>query len=115
MILLKLISRVPRAGLSRKIQDTTAKKTSHRLKVLHPSGESGSLDLHGTLPITSFEAQTGTSKYVTVPHGFRGRTLRVIVPPGIRDGNTLRLRSQGRTSPTGEKGDLYLRIELVAL
>lgn len=115
MILLKLISRVPRAGLSRKIQDSTAKKTSHHLQVLHPSGEAGSLDLHGILPITTFEALTGTSKYVTVPHGFRGRTLRVIVPPGIRDGNTLRLGSQGRTSPTGEKGDLYLRIELVAL
>lgn len=114
MILLKILSGVPRSGLSQKIQTTTAKKTSHRLKVLHPKAESGSLDLHGTLPITAFEAMTGTSKYVTVPQGFRRRSLRVNVPPGIREGNTLRLRGQGRTSPSGQKGDLYLRIELAS-
>jgi DnaJ-class molecular chaperone len=82
--------------------------------VVHPSGNSASLDLHGKLPITAFEALTGTTKYVTIPTGFRRRTLRVEVPPGIREGSTLRLQGQGRTAPTGEHGDLYLKIEFVS-
>jgi membrane associated rhomboid family serine protease len=114
IVLLKLFLKVPRAGLSRKIQSTTTKKTSHRLQVVHPSGNSASLDLHGKLPITAFEALTGTTKYVTIPTGFRRRTLRVEVPPGIREGSTLRLQGQGRTAPTGEHGDLYLKIEFVS-
>ena len=111
IILLKVFSLVPRAGWSRKIQSTTAKKTSHRLQVLHPTGRSDSLHLYGTLPITAFEALNGASKFVTVPQGFQRRTLRVNIPPGIKEGNTLRLQGQGRSSPTGEKGDLYLQIQ----
>ena len=114
IVLLKLFALVPRAGLTDKIKSTTTKKTSHRLQVLHPTGRSDSLHLYGTLPITAFEALTGTSKYVTVPQGFRNRTLRVSVPPGIKEGNTLRLQGQGRTGPNDEKGDLYLQVKFVA-
>ncbi|MGD9332184.1 MAG: rhomboid family intramembrane serine protease [Desulfobacterales bacterium] len=114
MVLLKLIDRVPTAGLTQKIKSATAKKTSHRLQVVHPTGPPESLDLYDRLPITAFEALSGTSKFVAVPQGFRRRTLRVTVPPGIKEGSTLRLRGLGRTSPTGETGDLYLRIQFVA-
>ena len=114
MALLKIIDRVPGTGLSRKIKSSTKKKTSHRLQVLHPKTQPDALHLYDKLPITAFEAMTGTSKYVTVPQGFRRRTLRVNVPPGIKEGNTLRLRGLGRTSSTGEKGDLYLTIQFVA-
>ena len=31
----------------------------------------------------------------------------------VKEGNTLRLRGQGRTSPAGDKGDLYLQIQFV--
>jgi membrane associated rhomboid family serine protease len=114
MVLLKLITWIPSAGLSRKIQSTTTKKTSHRLQVLHPSGATDSLHLYDKLPITAFEALSGTSKYVTIPQGFHRRTLRVNVPPGIKEGSTLRLQGQGRTSPTGDKGDLYLQVQFVS-
>jgi membrane associated rhomboid family serine protease len=114
IVLLKIFARLPSTGFSRKIQTTTAKKKSHRLQVVHPTGPPESLDLYDTLPITAFEALSGTSKYVTVPQGFRRRTLRVTVPPGIKEGNTLRLRGLGRTSTTGEKGDLYLKIQFDA-
>jgi DnaJ-class molecular chaperone len=80
---------------------------------LRPTGQGDSLHLYDTLPITAFEALTGTSKFVTVPQGFRHRTLKVNVPPGIKEGNTLRLQGQGRISPGGEKGDLYLQIQFV--
>ncbi|MBL0715887.1 MAG: hypothetical protein JJV98_19545 [Desulfosarcina sp.] len=66
------------------------------------------------LQLSLFETLSGTSKYVTVPQGFRRRTLRVKVPPGIKEGNTLRLRGLGRTSATGKKHDLYLRNQLVS-
>jgi len=36
------------------------------------------------------------------------------VPPGIKEGNTLRLQGQGRTSPAGDKGDLYLQVQFVS-
>lgn len=111
MLLLKIIDRVPSTGWSRKIQTTTTKKTSHRLQMLRPSGSPDSLDLYDTLPITVFEALSGTRKYVAIPLGFRRKTLRVTVPPGIKEGNTLRLRGLGRTSSTGETGDLYLKIQ----
>ena len=114
MVLLKIIDRVPGTGLSQKIKSGTKKKTSHRLQVLHPATKTDPLHLYDTLPITAFEAMTGTSKYVTIPQGFRRRTLRVNVPPGIKEGNTLRLQGLGRTSSTGEKGDLYLTIQFVA-
>ncbi len=114
MILLKIIDRVPLAGFSRRIQATTIKKTSPRLQMLHPSEQADSLHLYEILPITAFEALSGTSKFVSVPQGFRRRTLRVRVPPGIKEGNTLRLRGMGRTSPTGDRGDLYLKIQFVA-
>lgn len=114
MVLLKVVDRVPSAGLTRKIKTTTAKKTSHRLQIVDPTGPPASLHLYGSLSITAFEALSGARKYVSIPQGFRRRNLRVTVPPGIKEGNTLRLRGQGRTSATGEKGDLYLRIQFVA-
>jgi membrane associated rhomboid family serine protease len=114
MLLLKLIDRVPSAGLSRKITSVTTKKGSHRLQVLYPTARNDSFHLYGSLPITAFEALTGTSKYVTIPQGFRRRTLKVRVPAGIKEGNTLRLQGQGRLAPGGEKGDLYLQIQFVS-
>ncbi|MBI5519448.1 MAG: J domain-containing protein [Desulfovibrio sp.] len=41
------------------------------------------------------------------------RTLKVNVPPGIKDGQKIRLAGQGSPgAPGGEPGDLYLRIKL---
>ncbi len=113
MLLIKLIDGIPSAGLSRKITSMTTKKSSHRLQMLYPTARNDSLHLYEILPITAFEALTGTSKYVTIPQGFRRRTLRVKVPAGIKEGNTLRLQGQGRTTPGGDRGDLYLQIQFV--
>lgn len=42
-----------------------------------------------------------------------GRTIDVRIPPGVRHGETLRLKGQGQPSPrTGEPGDLLLTLEV---
>lgn len=50
------------------------------------------------LEISFAEAANGTTKRVETPDG---RTLDVIVPGGIEDGQTLRLRGQGKPNPPG--------------
>jgi DnaJ-class molecular chaperone len=43
----------------------------------------------------------------------RPRTIDVNIPPGVRDGGTLRLRGQGGTGSNGNQpGDLYLRLRI---
>lgn len=41
------------------------------------------------------------------------KTIEVNIPPGVRDGSTIRLAGQGRTGSNGsEPGDLYLHVRL---
>ena len=40
------------------------------------------------------------------------RSLRVKIPPGIRDGQVIRLAGQGGQGAHGERGDLYLEVHL---
>ena len=42
-----------------------------------------------------------------------GRSVKVRIPKGIRDGETLRLRGQGRQDPRGGVGDLLLTIDVL--
>jgi molecular chaperone DnaJ len=37
-------------------------------------------------------------------------SLRIVIPPGIENGETLRVRGSGEAVATGENGDLYVRI-----
>ncbi|MFW5825131.1 MAG: DnaJ C-terminal domain-containing protein [Marinobacter sp.] len=84
----------------------------------HSRGE----DVHARLPLFLEEAYHGCEKQVqfTVHEvDERGRmvarpkTLKVKIPPGMRDGQHIRLRGQG--SPGlggGENGDLFIEVEL---
>jgi DnaJ-class molecular chaperone len=66
----------------------------------------GANDLRYTLRLPFREACEGGRKEVKLPDG---RTLAVAVPPGTRDGATLRLRGQGVGTP---RGDAYIKIEV---
>jgi len=65
-------------------------------------------DLRAVLAISTAEAQTGTTRTLTLPGG---RQVIVNVPAGVRDGHIVRLDRQGKPSPTGgPAGALILSI-----
>ena len=112
IIFLKALQRLPHSGLAERIGPVTEKKTSHRLQVIHPRGSGNDPHLYGDLTISAHEASTGTNKMVSVPWGFYTRILKVSVPSGIKEGNSLRLRGMGRHVPDGPRGDLYLKVQI---
>ncbi|MDJ0536255.1 MAG: DnaJ C-terminal domain-containing protein [Xenococcaceae cyanobacterium MO_207.B15] len=60
------------------------------------------------VPITPDEAVLGTSIEVPTPDGM----VTMKVPPGIRSGQTLRLRGKGWSLPKGGRGDQLVRITI---
>jgi DnaJ-class molecular chaperone len=68
-------------------------------------------DLHYRLTITFVESITGADKRVTLPDG---GTLDVKVPPGLADGQVLRLRGKGAPgSGEGGPGDALVEVEVL--
>ena len=53
-------------------------------------------DLHYELAVPFLEAVNGATKTITLPEG---GTLEVRIPPGVEDGQILRLRGKGAPSP----------------
>ena len=67
-------------------------------------------DLHYMLPISFTESITGASKRLTLPEG---GTLDVKIPPGLVDGQVLRLKGKGAPGAgTGEAGDALIQVEV---
>ncbi len=67
-------------------------------------------DVHYHLPIEFLDAVTGGTKRLTLPDG---GTLDVRIPPGIEEGQVLRLRGKGRPGiGEGEPGDALIEIEI---
>ncbi len=65
-------------------------------------------ELHATLAISRAEAETGTTRSLTLPGG---RKVSVTVPAGVGDGTTLRLEGQGMPYYAGgPAGPLVLTI-----
>ena len=65
-------------------------------------------DLHYELAVDFLDAVNGASKTITLPGG---GTLQVTIPPGVEDGQTLRLRGKGAPSPgEGGPGDALVQI-----
>jgi membrane associated rhomboid family serine protease len=112
MLLVKVLDQLPVTGVSRRVRQAAAKKRSYHLQVIHPSGTANDPNLFGEITITPFEAATGTDKLINIPWGFQKRLFRVAVPPGIHEGNTLRLKQMGRQLPDGRRGDLLLKVRI---
>ena len=60
------------------------------------------------VPITPDEAVLGGEIEVPTPDG----KVSMKVPAGIRSGQSLRLRGKGWTKPKGERGDLFVRVNI---
>jgi membrane associated rhomboid family serine protease len=112
IIFLKLLLALPETGMSDQVRKVTAKRKTHRLQVIRPVGPGKDPHLYGTINITSFEALTGTLKLVNIPWGFQKRLVRVAVPAGVQEGSKLRLKGLGKTTPDGQRGDLYLKVTI---
>lgn len=70
-------------------------------------------DLETSIRIGLEEAHRGLAVHLSLNDGGQTRTLEVTVPPGVRDGQTLRLRGQGgKGQHGGADGDIYLHIAL---
>lgn len=69
-------------------------------------------DLDYRLPISFLESVTGANKRLTMPNG---STLDVVIPPGMVEGQMLRLRGKGAPGAgKGEFGDALITIEVRA-
>ncbi len=67
-------------------------------------------DLHFHLTIDFLDAVNGATKIVTLPHG---GTLHVTIPPGIEEGQALRLKGKGAPSPgEGPPGDAMVEASI---
>ncbi len=70
-------------------------------------GGAPAVDLEATTEVPFVDAVRGTTLELSV----EGRTVRAAIPPGLRDGQKLRLRGRGRPSPDGgPAGDLMLTV-----
>lgn len=68
-------------------------------------------DLHYSLPIDFAESITGANKRLTLPDG---GTLDVKIPPGLVDGQVLRLKGKGASGAgTGGPGDALIEVEVL--
>lgn len=75
-------------------------------------GQNGE-DQEVPLTITLEEGITGIQKNISIKKDGKVKRLNVKIPMGIRDGEKIRLKGQGRTGINGGKnGDLYLVIQL---
>jgi len=71
------------------------------------------VQVHSTIEIDLLDAVLGRELQIAVPIGNERRKLKVKVPRGIGDGQTMRLRGQGGRSPDGGPGgDLMLEIRV---
>ena len=69
-------------------------------------------DVHYRLPVEFLEAVNGATRRFTMPDG---ATLDVVIPPGTRDHQILRLREKGGAGIGGAPpGDALVEIEVVA-
>lgn len=110
IILLKVLFAAPDTGVTNRIRHITTKRKTPRLQVIRPVGPGNDPHLYGIINITPQEALTGTSKLVNIPWGFHKRLFRVLVPPGMKEGDTLRLKGLGKQMPDGQKGDMFLKV-----
>ena len=65
-------------------------------------------DRHYQFEVDFLDAVNGASRRITLPGG---STIDVVIPPGTRDGQTLRLAGKGEPGPAGGKaGDALIEI-----
>jgi membrane associated rhomboid family serine protease len=112
VIFLKIMLMLPGADPVPESRRVTERKKTPRLQVIRPVGPGPDPHLYGIITITPYEAAAGTHKLVNIPWGFHKRLFKVAVPPGIKEGNKLRLRGLGKVIGEDDRGDLFLKVDI---
>jgi DnaJ-class molecular chaperone len=73
------------------------------------SGPPPGRDVTGAVTITLAEAVKGTTRRVQLPSG---KEIEARVPPGLADGQTIRLKGQGLAGPGGRPGDALITVSI---
>jgi curved DNA-binding protein len=77
-------------------------------------------DIEGDILVTLDEAMHGSVRTISLqrvdPRTGRAEThtVKVRIPPGVQDGQTIRVPAHGEPGENGANGDLYLRVRLAA-
>lgn len=66
-------------------------------------------DVHYRLDIDFMDAALGAEKQITMPDG---KSLKIKIPEGVKNGQKLRLKGKGQTLPDGQQGDAYIEIHV---
>jgi curved DNA-binding protein len=73
----------------------------------------GGRDQRARLEIDLEDAYRGASRTIELQQGDGTRTVRVTIPPGVTEGQQLRLTGQGEPAQGGRRsGDLYLEVAM---
>jgi DnaJ-class molecular chaperone len=73
------------------------------------TGPAQGRDVTGTVTITLNEAAAGTTRRVQLP---TGKEIEAKIPPGLADGQTIRLKGQGLPGPGGAVGDALITVSI---
>lgn len=110
IVLLKLFLMVPETGVSRSLRKSTRKSGTPRLHMVKPARGGNKYDLRGTITITRREARNGAKKMINIPWGSQKKIFVVTIPPGIKEGATLKLGGIGKRIDEERRGDVYLNV-----
>jgi DnaJ-class molecular chaperone len=66
-------------------------------------------DVRYTMEVDFVDAVNGARKVISMPDG---KTLDIAIPAGLAEGQTLRLKGQGRPGSDGSVGDAYVAISI---
>jgi membrane associated rhomboid family serine protease len=112
LIFLKIFLALPGTSPPKEVSRVTERKKTPHLQIIRPVGPGRDAHLYGVITITPHEADNGTRKLVNIPWGFQKQLIRVAVPAGIQAGRLLRLKGLGKEVNPGQRGDLYLKVQI---
>jgi membrane associated rhomboid family serine protease len=110
MVFLKLFLSLPQLGISTRLKRLVTTEKTHRLHVIKTTDSQEDSNLRGSIIITPLEARMGARKIVSVGSRAKTRLIRIVLPPGIRQGTLLRLKGMGKKIDSRTSGDLYLKV-----
>jgi len=112
LIFIKIFDVIPRTGLSGMLRQHTERQTTPRIQTISPRYPPEELDIHGVITLTPREASYGARKLISIPQGLKKRSLFVTIPPGVHEGTRLRLKGLGQVDRDGNRGDLFLEVQI---